>query len=96
MDQIIKKTMKHVKMICDNRSNKTNRDGWSPVTRIVSMRISVHGTAIKIKGRPDYDRIMKGRVEELRRREKKMVLADEELEWMRDQGIRTEPVHWDE
>ncbi len=58
MDQIIKKTMKHVKMICDNRNNKTNRDGWSPVTRIVSMRISVHGTAIKIKGRPDYDRIM--------------------------------------
>ncbi len=72
MDQIIKKTMKHVKMICDNRNNKTNRDGWSPVTRIVSMRISVHGTAIKVKGRLDYDRIMKGRVKELRRREKKM------------------------
>ena len=96
MDHIIGKTMKHVKMIYENRNNKTNRDGWSPVTRIISMRISVHGTAVKVRDRPDYDRIMKGRVEELRRREKKMTLADEEVDWMRDQGIRTEPVDWDE
>ena len=96
MDKIIKKTMKQVKIICDNRNNKTNRDGWSPVTRILSMRISVHGTAVKIRGRPDYNRIMKERVEELRRREKKTTLSEEEINWMRDQGIRTEHVDWDE
>ncbi len=70
MDKIIKKTMKHVKVNYDNRNNRTNRDGWSPVTRIISMRISAHGTAVKVRRRPDYSRIMKERVEELRRREK--------------------------
>ena len=60
------------------------------------MRISVHGTAVKIRGRPDYNRIMKERVEELRRREKKTTLSEEEINWMRDQGIRTEHVDWDE
>ncbi len=66
------------------------------MTRILAMRISVHGTALKIRGRPDYARVMKGRVEEMRRREKKMVLSEEEVGWMRDQGIRVEAVDWDE
>ncbi len=39
---------------------------------------------------------MKERVEELRRRERKMILSEEEIDWMRDQGIRTEHVDWDE
>ncbi len=60
------------------------------------MRISVHGTAVKVKGRPDYERIMKERVEKLRRREKQMTLSDEEINWMKDQGIRVEHVEWDE
>jgi hypothetical protein len=96
MAKIIKETMKKVKIIYDNRNNRTNRDGWSPVTRIIAMRISVHGTALKIRGRPDYARVMKGRVEEMRRREKQMVLSEEEVGWMRDQGIRVEAVDWDE
>ena len=92
---IIYETMKKVKIIADNRNNKSNRGGWSPVTRVISMRISVHGTAEKIRGRPDWARVLKGRVEELRRREKKVILSEEEIGWMRDQGIGCEPVDWD-
>jgi hypothetical protein len=96
MKEIIEETMKKVKIICDNRNNKTNRDGWSPVTRIISMRISVHGTAVKLWDRPDHDSIMKGRVDELRRREKRMVLSEEERGWMRDHGVNDEYIDWGE
>ena len=96
MKEIMEETMKKVKVICENRNNKTNRDGWSPVTRIISMRISVHGTSVKLGERPDHDRVMKGRVEELRRREKRMVISEEEIGWMRDHGINNEFIDWDE
>ncbi len=96
MKSIINETMKKVKVICNNRNNKTNRDGWSLVTRIISMRISVHGTSVKLSNRPDHDRIMKGRVEELRKREKKMLISEEEIGWMRDHGINNESIEWDE
>ena len=96
MEGIIKETMRKVACIDNNRNNCTNRNGWSPVTRIISMRISVHGTAIKTRDRVDHDRVMKGRVEELRRRERKMFLSEEEIGWMRDQGINNEPADWDE
>ncbi len=56
------------------------------------MRIGVHGTAVRMRDRLDYKRVMKSRVEDLRRREIKMLLSEEERDWMKDHGIRSEPV----
>ncbi len=53
-------------------------------------------TAVKLLDRPDHDSIMKGRVDELRRREKRMVLSEEERGWMRDHGVNDEYIDWGE
>jgi hypothetical protein len=95
-EEITRITMEAVKRISEGRSARNNPNGWSALARVVNMRISVHGTYIKVKDRLDREKIMKERVEELMRREKKMVLSDDEIGWMNDNGLNNRPVTWKE
>ena len=53
----------------ESRNTKKNPNGWSPISRLMALRISVHGTAVKMAGKMDYNKVMQGRVEELKRRD---------------------------
>ena len=87
MEDIVKENMGSGKRIINNRNTKLNPNGWSPISRLISLRISVHGTARRMKDRIDYVRIMSQRVEELKRSEESLVLSDTEIGWLRDNGL---------
>ena len=92
MEDIVKENMEIVGRIMKNRNTKVNPNGWSPISRLISLRISVHGTARRMKDRIDYVKIMKARVEELKRSEEELVLNVNEIRWLRDNGLYERPV----
>jgi hypothetical protein len=96
MEDIVKENMGIVVRIMKNRNTKVNPNGWSPISRLISLRISVHGTARRMKDRIDYVKIMKARVEELKRSEEELVLNVNEIGWLRDNGLYERPVDWQE
>ena len=93
MEEIIVTTTEGVRRIMGSRTTKKNQDGWSPLSRIMTMRTSVHGTAVKMADRMDYNKVMRGRVEDLRRREEKIDLNEEEEVWLRENGMYTDPLY---
>ena len=62
----------------------------------MSLRISVHGTARRMKDKLTYEKIMKERVEELMRSEECITLNEDEVAWMRDNGLDHKPIEWKE
>ena len=49
LEEIVRKNMEIVRKITENRNTKINPNGWSPISRLMSLRISVHGTARRMK-----------------------------------------------
>ena len=58
MEEIIRENMGIVERISANRNTKRNPNGWSPIARLISLRISVHGTARRMKDKITYDKII--------------------------------------
>ena len=96
LEEIVKKNMEIVRKITENRNTKINPNGWSPISRLMSLRISVHGTARRMKDKLTYEKIMKERVEELMRSEECITLNEDEVAWMRDNGLDHKPIEWKE
>ena len=59
MEEIIEENRRIIEKISANRNTKRNPNGWSPISRLVSLRISVHGTARRMQGKLTYEAIMK-------------------------------------
>ena len=72
MEEIIEENRKIVEKIGANRNTKRNPNGRSPISRLVSLRISVHGTARRMRDNFTYEKVMKERVEELKRSEESL------------------------
>ena len=96
MEEIIMENRRIVEKIGANRNNKRNPNGWSPISRLVSLRISVHGTARRMKDKLTYEKVMKERVEELKRSEESLTLNEDEVGWLRDNGLNEKPIEWQE
>ena len=92
MEEIIKENRRIVEKISANRNTKRNPNGWSPISRLVSLRISVHGTARRMKDKLTYEKVMKERVEELKRSEESLTLNEDEVRWLRDNGLNENPI----
>jgi hypothetical protein len=95
LEQITEKTMSIVTDIAKKRNGKSNPNGWSPLSRTLALRISLHGTAVKTKNSVDRIKIMKGRVEETRKRERRMDLSEDERGWLKDNGLENDPMDWE-
>ena len=71
MEELTTTSKKIVDEIMVGRNGRNSPNGWSPLSNLISLRISVHGTAVKMDDRKDYEDVMRTRVNELCRREKK-------------------------
>ena len=94
IDEIVETSTRGVRKIMESRNTKKTPNGWSPGSRLMTMRISVHGTAVKMAEKLDYNKVMQYRVEELKRKEKKMILNEDEVAWLMENGLSKEPLDW--
>ena len=94
IEEVVEMTMRTVRKISKGRANNLNPNGYSPASRILSLRMSVHGTACKMQGDKDYDEKMRDRVTRLKRAEECIKLSEEEVEWLKEHRQYTEPLDW--
>ena len=65
IEEITKTSKEMVDDIMRGRNGEATPNGWSPLSHLLSLKISSHGTAVKVHDRMEYEEIMKMRIDEL-------------------------------
>ena len=85
-----------VKKINASRNPNSNPDGWSPVSRLLTMRITALRITLRVQrsGRPTSH--LKNCVSSLIKNEKLIILNEDELDWMDNHNIPSVHSTWEE
>ena len=78
-----------------NRHTAKNPEIWSPIARLLSLRLSALGSTIRLGIRGD-NTALREIVTRLRREERNILLNGNELKWLDDNDISDEPMEWNE
>jgi hypothetical protein len=93
-DQLVVWTANKAKEIAKSRNRKDNPDGWSPLTRLMRLKVKVLGMAYRRieakKGFGDCYKIYK----EVKRNMRDIDLSDEEVIWLDDNGVSPALPDW--
>jgi hypothetical protein len=94
-DQLVVWTATKAKEIAKSRNRKDNPDGWSPLTRLMRLKVKLLGMAYRRmtskKGFGDCYKMYK----ETKRNMKGVTLNDEEHIWLEENGVMATLPDWD-
>ena len=76
-------------------TRKRNPEIWSPISRLLSLRLSALGSTVKLGIKGDC-RPLQLIVTKLRRDEKGIILNEDEVEWLESNDIAADPYDWSE
>jgi len=86
-DQLVVWTANKAKEIARSRNRKDNPDGWSPLTRLMKLKLKVLGMAYRrIEGRKGFGDCYKA-YKETRRNMREVIITDEEQLWLDENGV---------
>jgi hypothetical protein len=93
-DQLVVWTANKAKEIAKSRNRKDNPDGWSPLTRIMRLKVKMLGMVYRRivggKGFGDCYKLFK----ETKRNMREVTITDEEQVWLDDNGVTGSLPDW--
>ena len=82
-----------VRDIHNRRHTKRNPEIWSPISRLLSLRLSALGSTVKLGTKGDC-RPLQLIITKLKRDEKGIILNEDEIDWLESNDIAADPYDW--
>ena len=95
LPELTKASVDIVRDIHNRRHTKRNPEIWSPISRLLSLRLSALGSTVKLGTKGDC-RPLQQIITKLRRDEKGIILNEDEIEWLESNDIAADPYDWSE
>ncbi len=95
IQEITRISVETVGRINKRRNNKRSPSIWSPIAHLLNLRISAIGSTVRANIKSNY-RPLKALITRLKRDEAKITLNEAEAEWLEDNGVRSDPLDWNE